>query len=143
MFKGRILNDKVSAVFQAYPKWAQQYFLTLRSLIFEVAAENPQIGEVEESLRWNEPAYLTIKSGSGSLIRMDWKSAQPTEFALYFHCKTTLIDDFRAQFGDQLVFQGSRAILFQRGDVLPQTLLASCFQRALTYHLQNGRSPTA
>ena len=45
--------------------------MKLRQLIFDVAAKTKDVGQLEETLKWGEPAYLTSESKSGSLIRID------------------------------------------------------------------------
>lgn len=55
-----------------YPDWAQKKLLFIRELILEVASEINGTPEVEETLKWGEPSYLTEQ---GSTIRMDWKKA--------------------------------------------------------------------
>jgi hypothetical protein len=62
----------------------------LRELIFDVAASTDGVGEIEETLRWGEPAYLTSQSKSGTTIRIGWKSSRPAEYAVFFHCQTDL-----------------------------------------------------
>ncbi len=127
-------TPEVAAHFAAYPAIHRERLLTLRALIFRVASETPGVGALTEALRWGEPAYLTLATGSGSLIRMDWKARAPDQVAVYFHCKTGLIDSFRGLFSE-MRFEGNRAILFNEGDTLPETALSHCFRAALTYHL--------
>ncbi len=67
-------------------------------MIFDVAASTEGVGAIEETLKWGEPAYLTTASKSGSTIRMDWKGKKPNQFAMYFNCKTTLVETFRTMF---------------------------------------------
>ena len=127
-------TPEVAAHFAAYPPVHRARLLTLRALIFRVAAETPGVGDLTEALRWGEPAYLTLATGSGSLIRMDWKARAPDQIAIYFHCKTGLIDAFRCLF-NEMRFEGNRAILFDATETLPETALRHCFRAALTYHL--------
>lgn len=53
-----------------------------------MALGTPGAGEIEETLKWGEPADMT-KNGAGSTIRLDWKPKHPDHYALYFNCKTT------------------------------------------------------
>lgn len=96
------------------------------------------LGALEETLRWGEPAYLT-QSKSGSTIRIDWKQKHPDLYAMYFHCKTTLVDSFREIHGDTFRYAGNRAILFAMEDEIPVKELKHCIALALTYHRRNGR----
>jgi hypothetical protein len=68
---------RVDAVFATYPKVLAGRPLVLRRLIFEVAAETAGLGEIEETLKWGQPSYLTTQSGSGSTIRIDQIRVRP------------------------------------------------------------------
>jgi hypothetical protein len=99
------------------------------------------VGRLDETLRWGEPAYVTT-TGSGSTIRIDRRRKDPTQYAMYFHCRTSLVDYFRAAFPDTFTFDGNRAIVFDGGDRVPVRALTVCITAALTYHrpLSRGRS---
>jgi Domain of unknown function (DU1801) len=124
-------NRDVAEVFKRYPKHIYRQLMFLRQLVLETAAEHDDVGELEETLKWGEPSYL---AKSGSTIRMDWKQSTPEQYALYFHCKTRLIDTFREIYSDQLKFEGNRAIVFQLSDDIPVDELKHCIYLSLTYH---------
>ena len=107
--------------------------MALRQLIFEIAEATEGVGPIRETLKWGEPAYLTEATGSGTTIRLGWKAAAPTRYAMYFHCRTHLVDSFRALF-PELRFEGNRAIVFDESDEVPQEPLSVCIAMALTYH---------
>ena len=75
----RISNPHVARVFNRYPKKMKQKLMRLRELIFDVAAKTKDVGQLEETLKWGEPAYLTSQTKSGSLIRIDAKKNRPVE----------------------------------------------------------------
>ena len=131
-------SAEVAAVFAGYPPAPRRRLLALRALILDTAAETPGVGELEESLRWGEPAYLTSASKSGSTIRIAWKPAAPKQYAIYFHCQTNLVGTFRRLFPDKFRFEGSRAISFDANARVPTKELARCIALALTYK-QRGR----
>jgi Domain of unknown function (DU1801) len=124
----------VKNAFGSYPGAMRARLLALRELIFATAAVTPGVGEIEESLKWGEPAYLTSKSRSGSTVRIGWKPAAPTQYAMYFHCQTNLVDTFRTLFPRDFKFDGNRAIVFDASAVVPVDALAVCIAAALTYH---------
>ena len=128
------IDSAVAAAFDAAPADVRPGMLDLRALIFETADAIDGVGPLTETLKWGEPAYLTEASKSGSTIRIGWKKAAPTRYALYFNCNTSLVETFRAQFGDDLTFEGNRAIVFDMNDPLPTAMVASCIASALTYH---------
>ena len=124
----------VEAVFQTYPEPARTRLLHLRRLILETAAENPEVGVLDEALRWGQPSYLTTASKSGSTIRIDQIKAEPRRYALYFHCKTGLGATFRDLYDGVLEIGGNRSILFDADQPPPEAALRHCIALALTYH---------
>ena len=140
-FLPRAMPTPVADAFDAFPKEAQPTLMAARDLIFQVAASLPQIGPLKEALRWGEPAYLT-SPGIGSTVRLGWKKQNPDECAIYFICRTNLIDRFRTEFGDSLKFEGDRAIRLKLNAQLPMAALKTCIGMALTYNLERGKKPT-
>ena len=134
--RNKIENPAVAAVFDRYPQALRGKLLLLRRLILDVAAQTPGVGELEETLKWGQPAYLTTKSKSGSLVRIDQIKSQRGKYAMYFHCQTTLVDSFRAMYRDEFEFDGNRSIVFDVDDELPETELSCCIALALTYQLR-------
>ncbi len=104
----------------------------LRSLIFEVYDSLESVEHMEETLKWGEPSYL---SEHGSTIRIDWKKAKPTQYAMYFNCKSALVPTFKEVYGSTFNYEGSRAIIFDSSQDVPVKELKHCIQLALTYHL--------
>ncbi len=127
-------DGDVAEKFEAYPPAIRSRLLVLRSLILETADNTDGVGPLEETLKWGEPAYVTSQSKSGSTVRIGWKRSQPSQYAMYFHCRTNLIETFRALFPDELRFEGNRAIVFDKTDSLPEDPLRFCIAAALTYH---------
>ncbi|MDJ0895965.1 MAG: DUF1801 domain-containing protein [Alphaproteobacteria bacterium] len=127
-------DPAVEAVFDAYPSDLRADLLRLRALILETASEIEAVGPLVESLKWGQPAYRPTKPKSGTTLRIGAVKNDPGRYAMFFHCQTTLADTFRQIYGDQLVFQGDRAILFSHGDAIPRDALKHCIALALTYH---------
>ena len=127
-------NAAVERVFAAYPPRMRRKLLALRALIFRTAAGTDGVGELEETLKWGEPAYVTAQSGSGSTLRIDWKAARPAQYAMYFHCQTDLIATFRTIFPREFTYEGNRAIVFDADARVPTDALSFCVAAALTYH---------
>src|SRR5579872_2880697 len=125
-------NAAVAEIFERYPPRIQKKLLALREIVFDVAASTPDIGELEETLKWGEPAYLPSQSRIGTTVRMDWKKASPSEYAMYFHCQTSLIETFRTLFPRDFRFDGNRAIVFHEDDILPVDAISYCVGMALT-----------
>jgi hypothetical protein len=108
--------------------------LDVRRLILQTAAETEGVGPVTETLKWGEPAYLTMASGSGSTIRLGRVPSSARDCAVLFNCRTTLIETFRGQFADVFGFEKNRALLLSTASPLPETELSICLRMALTYH---------
>jgi hypothetical protein len=124
----------VAKTFAESPPGIRKKLMTLRALIFDVAAHTTGVGELQESLKWGEPAYVTAASKSGSTIRIAWKKARPTQYAMYFNCQTTLVDSFKTMFPTAFKFEGNRALLFDESVEAPVAALRICIEMALTYH---------
>lgn len=124
-------NPEVETVFNNYPDSARTKMLFLRKLVIETAKEIDEISELEETLKWGEPSYLTK---TGSTIRMDWKSKFPDQYAMYFQCTSRLIETFKMIFKNTFEFEGKRAIVFGLENEIPVEELKYCIKAALIYH---------
>ncbi|MBA3593254.1 MAG: DUF1801 domain-containing protein [Pseudomonadota bacterium] len=127
-------DPSVEAVFKACPPALKKKLLSLRAMIFEVAASTPGVGELQETLKWNEPAYLTTQSKSGSTIRIAPKKSGATQYAMYFNCQTRLVDTFRTLFPAEFNYEGNRAIVFDTDQAVHEDALRFCIAMTLTYH---------
>ena len=132
-------SPAVARVFADYPRHVKREMLDLRELILDTAADTPGVGRIEETLKWGEPAYVTVETKSGSTVRIDWKKTQPDRLALYFNCQTTLVETFRSWFPRDFAFEGKRALTFPLGSPAPRDALALCLSAAFTYHLHMGQ----
>ena len=129
------MKDIVKQKFNSYPEHIKPKMESLRKLIYEVAENTDGVGELEETLKWGEPTYLTSKTQSGTTIRIDWKPKIPDQIGMYVNCKTTLISTFRSLFEDDMQFEGNRAIVFPVKKPIPRKQLMICIKMALRYHL--------
>ncbi|MCI4644645.1 MAG: DUF1801 domain-containing protein [Hyphomonadaceae bacterium] len=121
----------VRAVLDAYPPSAQALIGNIRALVFETAADLPEVGEVTETLKWGEPSYL---NKAGTTIRLAWSAKRPDVIGLFVNCQTTLIDAWRTQYGDVLNCIGNREIRLPLDQPPPEAPLRHCIAMALTYH---------
>ncbi len=132
-------TENVADVFDGYTGAAQEKLLALRALIFETAATTAGVGELQETLKWGQPSYLTPETKSGSTIRIDAIKDDPAHVAIYFHCQTNLVPTFRDMYGDKLTFEGNRALVLDTKKKLPEKELRHCLSQALTYHLSKKK----
>ena len=129
-------NEEVEFVFDQYPLDIRSKLMFLRSLILDVPSRIKEVGNLEETLRWSEPAYITSETKSGSLIRIHHYPSKAFDYAMYFHCGTNLVETFRGLFPDCFKFGGNRAIQFMLADAIPVKELNQCIELALTTNLQ-------
>lgn len=132
------MKKSVKDKFNGYPDNIKPKMEELRDLIFDVASSTEGVGDLKETLKWGEPAYVTVNPKSGTTIRIDWKDKMPDEIGMYVSCNTTLIDSYRRRFSDTLNFEGSRAILLPVSDPLHKHELMICIQMALRYNLDKS-----
>jgi len=132
-------DPTVAAVFEAYPPEVRAKLLRLRALILETAAETEGVGALEETLKWGQPSYLTPETKSGTTIRIDRHKSGDGHTAMFVHCQTHLVDTFREIFGDDLAYEGNRAIVLDADDEIPEPALRHCIAMALTYHLNKKK----
>ncbi|GAA4274949.1 DUF1801 domain-containing protein [Aquimarina gracilis] len=126
-------DSRVPKKFDEYPIEMKEKLINLRKLILETANTIPSILELEETLKWGEPSYLTKK---GSTIRINAKASDsgPNQYAMYFQCTSKLVPTFRVIYKDAFSFEGNRAIVFNIDDEIPKEQLCHCVSLALTYH---------
>ncbi|EDQ06767.1 hypothetical protein DSM14862_00510 [Sulfitobacter indolifex] len=131
-------NDAVKNTFAGFSETVRPGLLELRRLIFDVA-ETENVGRIEETLKWGQPAYLTPESKSGTTLRLGVPKAGG--YALFVHCQTTIIPDARAVFADAFTYDGNRAVLFNAQSEIAIAPLALLIAQALTYHRRNKKGP--
>ncbi|NRA73820.1 MAG: DUF1801 domain-containing protein [Rickettsiales bacterium] len=135
-----IKHEGVLREFHSYPKNICSKLLFLRKIIFESAKSLPEIGELEECLKWGEPAYLTSKTKTGSPVRLGWKKSFPNQYCICFNCNNSLVSSFKSLYGDKFKYGGNRSIIFSEHDKIPIEELSYCIKLALTYHLRKSKT---
>lgn len=91
-----------------------------------------------ENLKWGEPAYLTAETKGGTTVRIVLKTNSPDQIGMYVSSNTTLINTFITIFGNDLNFEGKRAVVFPVSGPLPRKQLIICIRMALRYHLDKS-----
>ena len=124
------MKASVETPFDSYPILARHMLMQLKVLILEAAEEN-QLGSVEESLKWGEASF-SVKGGSA--VRIDWKKKYPDKCFVFFQCQTRLIETFKEMYGDTFKYDGKRAIVLQLSQKLPVLELKHCIALSLQYH---------
>lgn len=124
-------NPEIENKFNSYPECIRPKLELLRDLVRQVAVESKYTEELEETLKWGEPSFLTKK---GSTLRMDWKAKAPDQYAMYFKCTSKLIPTIKDVYGDKFKYENNRAILFDLEESIPKEDLKVCIRLALQYH---------
>ncbi|PCJ07210.1 MAG: hypothetical protein COB16_12090 [Rhodobacteraceae bacterium] len=127
-------SAKVEQAFDLDDAEARRGLLALRALIFDIAAELPAVGRVEETLRWGQPAYLTPDSKSGSTLRLGVPKG--ARFGVFVHCQSQLIPEYLTTFPAWDRVEGTRAVLFDRASEVEPLRHGWLIKRALTYHIR-------
>ncbi|MBI3199766.1 MAG: DUF1801 domain-containing protein [Rhodospirillales bacterium] len=139
----RFGDAKVAAVFKAYPPAVRTRLLALREMVFDVAIATPGVGRLTETLKWGQPSYLTVESGSGTTVRIDRLKGCDDGYAVYFHCQSGLVETFRTIYPDTFAYEGKRALLFGAKCRVPVRELRHCLALALTHHARKKSGKAA
>jgi hypothetical protein len=130
----RFGDARTAAAFKAYPPAVRARLMALREMLFDVAVRTPGVGRLTETLKWGQPSYLTEETGSGSTVRIDRLKGGEGGYAIYFHCKSGLVGQFRELYPNLFTYEGRRAIRFAPGDRVPERELRHCLALAFTHH---------
>lgn len=136
-------NPTIAGKFQAYPAPLRKKLLSLRKMIFDMAASQGEIGVIEETLKWGQPSYSS-RNKSATPIRLGQVKNRPGHIALYVHCQSRVIDMFKeihASDAGQFEYDGTRALIIDSTAPLPKAALKSFIRLALTYHLTKKQKP--
>ena len=139
MASSEIPNSDVRQVFEACPEPAQSGLLLLRKLVLDTAEHTEGVGPLLETLKWGQPSYLTAETKAGTTVRLGPVKNEPGKCALFVHCQSGLIEQFRERYADTLVFEGKRAIVLDAGSAFPEAALRHCIALALTHHLRKKK----
>ncbi len=129
------IPEMVTKKLSSYNPEMRKKILFLRKLILEVAQENTDIGQIEETLKWGQISYLTVKPKTGTTIRLD-KLKDDSGYALFVPCSTSLVETYKDIFPNTFEFEGARALVFNKNKTIPVEELKYCIYLALTYHLK-------
>ena len=125
--------DAIARAITAAPEPAQKGLWALRALILETAASLPNVGRVEECLKWGQPAFTTPETKSGSTLRLGCPKSGG--FALYAHCQSTIISSFAEAFPGLDTIEGNRAVHFSDASQIDPSRHGQLIAHALQYHL--------
>ncbi len=122
----------VDAAISQYPPALQKKLRALRRIILSTA-KRLDIGELEETLKWSEPAYLPKSPRTGTTVRIGVKITDLDNGRLFVNCQTTLIQTYKTLF-PEFDYEGNRGVLFDLRKALPEAEIGVMVEAALTYH---------
>lgn len=131
------MEPEISQVFEQYPAQIKQALLTIRLWIFEIAGSSDEIGQIEECLKWGEPSYVTHAPKSGTTLRLSKLKSSESEYGLFVHCQTTLIEEFRVVYPD-LKYDKNRGVIFDSSKPIQTDAVKQFIFLALTYHYRKS-----
>ena len=128
----------IERALEPYPGRVARRLKQMRRIILKVAA-GLDIGEVVETTKWGEPAYLPAKARTGTTVRLGAKADLPgggyEHCRMYVNCQTSLIKTYKTLF-PEFSYEGNRGVLFPLEVPLPEDEFAMMVEAALTYHLR-------
>ncbi|MEH6522153.1 DUF1801 domain-containing protein [Sulfitobacter sp.] len=116
-----------------WPDPAREQFNTMRELILN-AAQEADVGPMEESLKWGQPAWRPKRPRQGSTLRLSWQDNAPQALALYVDCKTTLSATMRDIYPLEFEYETNRALRLSIGAPLPKQAIDHLARLTFTYH---------
>jgi hypothetical protein len=125
------------ARFAEYENDTRAKLSELCELIVE-CAQDAGIERLELVTKWGQPSFVTAKPKSGTTIRIDQDQSNGGDIALYVHCQTSLVDEWRELF-PHLAFGGNRSVHFRLDDDLSGNDIRFIISSALTYHDRKKR----
>ncbi|PHR92976.1 MAG: hypothetical protein COA69_06565 [Robiginitomaculum sp.] len=120
-------------VLDHYPPTLKARLRAVRSLIFELAQNDEEIGEIVESLKWGQLNFATYRPKSGTPLRIG-ANADTGTYSLYVSCSTKLIANFRDIHPDMFAYHGNREIRLCADTPLPEVELTLFINAALLYY---------
>ncbi len=108
--------------------------LKLRTLIFAVAAEQPLIGLLEESIKWGEASFTPQRKNVGSSVRI--QPRKNGDVALMFICTTGLVERFVEVYPGLFNVEGKRALVFKGDKSIPEIETKHAIAMALTHKVK-------
>lgn len=127
------MTDVFAQTLSQWPIAAQKQFNEMRALILNAAAE-ADVGPVEESLKWREPAWRPKRAKQGTTLRLNWHANLPSTIALFVGCQTTLSATMQDIYPADFIYESNRGLRLKLGEPLPEQAIDHLARLAFTYH---------
>jgi hypothetical protein len=116
-----------------WPAPVRDQFNDMRALILK-AAQEADVGPLDESLKWGQPAWRPRRARQGSTLRLNWQDSAPQTLALYVDCKTTISAIMRDIYPTEFIYETNRALRVTIGAPLPTQAIDHLARLTFTYH---------
>ncbi|KEJ89461.1 hypothetical protein [Sulfitobacter donghicola] len=116
-----------------WPALQQKQFEEIRKLIL-AAAKDANVGPVEESLKWGQPAWRPKRPRQGSTLRLNWQGIPSHPLVLYVDCKTTLSATMREIYPTEFEYEKNRGLGLPDGSPLPLQAIDHLARLTFCYH---------
>ncbi len=127
------LNRVILDLIATWSEPAQQHLLATRAILLDVA-DSAEVGALEESLKWGQPAWRPRKARTGATLRLNWTADRPDKLMAFVDCKTDLASQMSTRFPGQYHNDGRRALGFDLDRPLPGDAVAQLAYLTFTYH---------
>ncbi len=127
------MTHPFSHTISEWPVQARDQFNNIRELIL-IAAQEADVGPVEENLKWGQPAWRPKRPRQGSTLRLSWQDKTPQALTLYVDCKTTLSATMREIYPLEFEYETNRALRLPIGVLLPLQAIDHLARLTFTYH---------
>ncbi len=127
------MTDVFAQTLTQWPVEAQAQFNEMRALILNAAAE-ADVGPIEESLKWREPAWRPKRAKQGTTLRLNWHANLPSTIALFVGCQTTLSATMQDIYPTEFIYESNRGLRLKLGEPLPEQAIDHLARMAFTYH---------
>lgn len=128
-------------IYARYAPPVRERLQQLRGLILATAQQNAEVGDLQETLKWGQPSFLTLRPKTGTTIRIDKDGVDgvgAADVALFVNCQTSLVSEWRVLY-PHLSFGGNRSVHFPADKPLPEAEICQMVSMALRYHLDKAR----
>ncbi|EFL88717.1 DUF1801 domain-containing protein [Ahrensia sp. R2A130] len=108
-----IIPPDVAAAYGSFAPELRKSADAFRNEVIETIKAHPEIGELEETLKWGVPSYLSKRANIGSTIRIA-PVKNTNEIGMFFICTSGLMDEFREIYPDTFTYHGTRTLTLKR-----------------------------
>lgn len=126
------LPPEVQVVLSTWPDTAQRHLLAIRDILFDVAAQS-DVGALDESLKWGQPAWRPRAPRTGSTLRFGWSAQNPAALMAFVNCRTDLAGQMSTRFPNAYDNDGRRSLAFDLATPLPDPAIRTLAHLTFTY----------